>query len=928
MPPHAKAGSTSSYDAKGGHLKPRSYSLDWDSACAVKTPAPSYQPQAHRRLSLNPASAARGGRMKQAREAQEMAAAVEERARRTGETPPPYTFLELIGKGSFGRVYTSRKRENGREGPVIALKIVDVDDSDYKLNAEAKDHTITDFLNEIQILQTLKDSRAQNINIIHDAFSFHSQLWIVSDYCPGGSVHTLMKACNPPGLEERFIIVISRELATALKYVHENHIIHRDVKAANVLIRQDGQLQLCDFGVSGILDSKMGKRATIIGTPYWMPPEMHDETPPPEGYGTEIDIWSYGITVYELAEGRPPNSTIAPGRLGMFLNRAPMLEKEKHGANLVDFVAYCLAMNPTDRPSADNILANPFLTNSSKKYPTNMLRELIDRYAQWEQLGGERVSLFHGSGAQGPSALSPIGGDDDYWNFDTMHESYDSGYERTTRGPAVASRISKPGLAYFEKLQQEQRAARGGMKMGRLFDPEGQPYQYQSYDDDDSESDLPLRNLGGSANVRESIIDLDDAMDFAGGADVDLANIPTVRANKKTSYVLPEDEDDFDFAQQNLTKRMTRDWKFPMMTMPASEMPRPRTQDWSMAQATAELQSQSADEAEKPTVRLAAPLRPTLKHMTTEPIGTIGDFVHPNSEDNTRSIDNGDRTSMIDLDAGFASDEETRPSTAESSDVTSSFTDSSNADPFDLDSEQSQLTMRHRASFHTHSQSEPNPDRTSQYASENAIDDAMFAHIRGSLRGSSMDESYTLDNALALGRAPSVKDSMASLHDLADDEDGSPTDLKIGVYGNGQSRFPFNRASSTWSQHAAQQDRPQNHHHPAFAHRARMAPEDPFRPISSTARDLRSQRRGRSRGRAGPGTPPMNSTRAPPVLKPFPTISTAHPDALEDDAETDLVVSEVQRLLTDYMGALKFTGDLLQKPGRREHHLERSFTYS
>lgn len=111
----------------------------------------------------------------------------------------------------------------------MAVKIIDVDEGDYRDKHNADD-TIADFIKETGTLKRLKDSNARNINKIFDAFDWHSQLWLVSEYCPGGSVHTLMKATPQPGLEEEYIIPIARELAIALKSVHDAGIIHRDVK--------------------------------------------------------------------------------------------------------------------------------------------------------------------------------------------------------------------------------------------------------------------------------------------------------------------------------------------------------------------------------------------------------------------------------------------------------------------------------------------------------------------------------------------------------------------------------------------------------------------------------------------------------------------------------------------------------------------------
>jgi len=110
------------------------------------------------------------------------------------------------------------------------VKIIEVDVQDYKADVDAKDDTIKEFIRETSILQSLKDNRAQNVNTIFDAFSVDTQLWIVTEYCPGGSLTTLMKATPQPGLAERYIIPIAREVAVALKYVHEAGIIHRDIK--------------------------------------------------------------------------------------------------------------------------------------------------------------------------------------------------------------------------------------------------------------------------------------------------------------------------------------------------------------------------------------------------------------------------------------------------------------------------------------------------------------------------------------------------------------------------------------------------------------------------------------------------------------------------------------------------------------------------
>ncbi|MCJ1226057.1 hypothetical protein MMC12_002706 [Toensbergia leucococca] len=151
---------------------------------------------------------------------------IHEKLRRNGDEIPKYEFLEIIGKGAYGRVFKCHDQVHNR---VVALKVIDVDATDYNINAEAKDDSIAATVHEIKVLQQLRDSRAKNVNLIFDAFQMHSQLWIVNDYCPGGSVHTLMRATGNK-LEEKYILPIARELAIGLKAIHEAGIIHRDIK--------------------------------------------------------------------------------------------------------------------------------------------------------------------------------------------------------------------------------------------------------------------------------------------------------------------------------------------------------------------------------------------------------------------------------------------------------------------------------------------------------------------------------------------------------------------------------------------------------------------------------------------------------------------------------------------------------------------------
>ncbi|KAL8971938.1 MAG: hypothetical protein Q9197_003012 [Variospora fuerteventurae] len=334
-----------------------------------------------------------------AREQQQALAA---RLKRNNLEMPPFEFLELIGKGAFGRVF---KANDLKRNKVVALKVFDVDPHDFKVHVLEKDESIQTVLHEIKILTQLRDSNAKNINLILDAFPIHSQLWIVTEYCPGGSLHTLLQGVGSK-LEEKYIIPVARELAIALKAIHAANIIHRDVKAANVMIHENGSLQLIDFGVSGLLQTSNDKRSTIIGTPHWMPPEMSSQLantgpPPIGGYATEIDVWAYGCTLYEIATGNPPYHKAEPGRkLTMMLKRsAPTLKQKDFSDGLIDLVEYIMKTSPQDRPSMDAILQHPYLLGTEEDYPTKSLADLVKEVPQLRLSLQTRMMMGSGTSA-------------------------------------------------------------------------------------------------------------------------------------------------------------------------------------------------------------------------------------------------------------------------------------------------------------------------------------------------------------------------------------------------------------------------------------------------------------------------------------------------------------------------------------------------
>ncbi|KAF1912645.1 hypothetical protein BDU57DRAFT_598085 [Ampelomyces quisqualis] len=557
-------------------------------------------------------------------EARQMEDLVVERAKRAGDKePPPYEFHELIGKGSYGRVY---KGKNRIHGGLVAIKIIDIDSQDYM---EYTRENLTQTLKEIDILQQLRDSRARPyVNIIEEARTVHNELWIVSEYASGGSVNTLMKPSHAikdpgPGLPEKFIIPIARELALGLKYVHEAGVLHRDLKTNNVLILEDGRVQLCDFGVSGTLEPQKSKRSTIVGTPAWMAPELQTEwvkdadprnplQPKAIQYGHEIDIWAYACTIYEMASGFPPHHRV--NQLELPNAGTPELEGDRYSEELKDFLAFIFQPSPELRPTTDQILEHPYIAGSTKLYPTFTLVKLVEEYYKWEQQGGARASLFNPYGAQAPDPLSSgDDDDDDDWSFSTTEEFEQEHAPRFSNPFATPGQLVGIGIppvedmGRFEQLQarfKEESIARGQNRLNKLFDTNTTPYRYSMADTDDMSggrppSDLVLRDFNPGAPNRETVIDLDFSMPSTDEPNIDLGEVPTIRPGRMKSILremVEEEERDalIREEEEQLTKRATRDWKFPgneessdkrdtMAWSFPSKQPNRKTMEWSFA---------------------------------------------------------------------------------------------------------------------------------------------------------------------------------------------------------------------------------------------------------------------------------------------------------------------------------------------------------
>lgn len=241
--------------------------------------------------------------------------------------------LETVGKGAYGSVHKGIELATGN---VVALKII---------NLDTADDDVADIQREVALLTHLRD--AVNITKYYGCYLDGPRVWIVMEYASGGSVRTLMKACKDGIMQERYIVVVVREMLLALAYLHRMNVIHRDLKAANVLITAIGKVMLCDFGVSALLVTSQSKRNTLVGTPYWMAPEVAQPIP---AYDTKADIWSLGITIYEMVTGSPPHANLDGMKVVQLIPRTkpPRLNEGEGSRDLREFVASCLRESPND----------------------------------------------------------------------------------------------------------------------------------------------------------------------------------------------------------------------------------------------------------------------------------------------------------------------------------------------------------------------------------------------------------------------------------------------------------------------------------------------------------------------------------------------------------------------------------------------------
>uniref|UniRef100_A0A672ZT20 non-specific serine/threonine protein kinase n=1 Tax=Sphaeramia orbicularis TaxID=375764 RepID=A0A672ZT20_9TELE len=284
-----------------------------------------------------------------------------EHVRRDENPEEVWDIIGELGDGAFGKVY---KAQNKQTGILAAAKVIDT-----KTEEELEDYMV-----EIDILASCDH---ENIVKLLDAFYFEGKLWILIEFCAGGAVDAVMLELERP-LTEPQIRVVCKQTLQALVYLHDGKIIHRDLKAGNILLTLDGDVKLADFGVSAKNTKTLQRRDSFIGTPYWMAPEVvMCETSKDRPYDYKADIWSLGVTLIELAQIEPPNHEMNPMRVLLKIAKSDpptLMQPSRWSPEFSDFLKRCLDKNVDNRWTAPQLLQHPFVSSVMDNRP---LRELI-----------------------------------------------------------------------------------------------------------------------------------------------------------------------------------------------------------------------------------------------------------------------------------------------------------------------------------------------------------------------------------------------------------------------------------------------------------------------------------------------------------------------------------------------------------------------
>lgn len=274
-----------------------------------------------------------------------------------------FEILCRLGEGSYGTVYKALDKRTNR---LVAIKVIE---------DQSEPDKIDELMNEVKFMAECAD---ENLVAYGGTFLMGERTCIAMEYCCAGALTDIMEVCERT-FEEKEIAIIMREALKGLSYMHKHFKIHRDIKAANILLTERGECKLADFGVSCRLASAQDRRKTMIGTPYWMAPEVLQAKENNGGYDVKADVWSLGVTALELAKGLPPMADVHPMRAIYKIPFAPppaLPDPEAWSPEFVDFIAQCVNKDQAARLSAEQLLQHPFIVSAG---PLSVMAELVSR---------------------------------------------------------------------------------------------------------------------------------------------------------------------------------------------------------------------------------------------------------------------------------------------------------------------------------------------------------------------------------------------------------------------------------------------------------------------------------------------------------------------------------------------------------------------
>jgi len=265
----------------------------------------------------------------------------------SGDPTQIYPELTKIGEGGAGSVYSALHKT----GKKVAIKKMELNANNTKVM--------------VQEISLMKDSASPNIVAYLEAYKYKRELWVVMEFMGGGCLTELLEHHDAISLQESHIAYVCKNTLQGLAFIHSKHRIHRDIKSDNILLGNNGEVKIADFGYAAQLTKKQQKRQSVVGTPYWMAPEVIRG----QAYGIKVDIWGLGIMLMEMAEGDPPYMEHPPLRALFLITTKgipPLKVPEKWSFEMRDFLSRCLQVKFVQRPTSIELLQHPFLLKTGK----------------------------------------------------------------------------------------------------------------------------------------------------------------------------------------------------------------------------------------------------------------------------------------------------------------------------------------------------------------------------------------------------------------------------------------------------------------------------------------------------------------------------------------------------------------------------------